>query len=121
MHAVLAFSAMHIAFLTDCPLVGSMAFEHRGKALSGLHAAIGSFSRESSDAILAASLVLSWQATDWYVIPSHGQSDPPPIGSLLWLTRFPQQAQLDPAHAGNFDGMFFYETPLETTPFLFAG
>ncbi|KND91908.1 Sterol uptake control protein 2 [Tolypocladium ophioglossoides CBS 100239] len=65
MHALLAFSAMHIAFLTDCPLVGSMAFEHRGVALSGLHEAIGSFSRETSDAILAASLVLSWQATDW--------------------------------------------------------
>jgi hypothetical protein len=65
MHALLAFSAMHIAFLTDCPLVGSMAFEHRGIALSGLHEAIGSFSRDTSDAILAASLVLSWQATDW--------------------------------------------------------
>jgi hypothetical protein len=65
MHALLAFSAMHIAFITDCPLVGSMAFEHRGIALSGLHEAIGSFSRETSDAILAASLVLSWQATDW--------------------------------------------------------
>jgi len=65
MHALLAFSAMHIAFLTDCPLVGSMAFEHKGIALSGLHEAIGSFSRETSDAILAASLVLSWQATDW--------------------------------------------------------
>ena len=65
MHALLAFSAMHIAFITDCPLVGSMAFEHRGIALSGLHEAIGTFSRETSDAILAASLVLSWQATDW--------------------------------------------------------
>ncbi|KAK5995888.1 Zn(2)-C6 fungal-type transcription factor afumD-like protein [Cladobotryum mycophilum] len=65
MHALLAFSAMHIAFLTDCPLVGSMAFEHRGIALSGLHAAISTFSRDTSDAILAASLVLSWQATDW--------------------------------------------------------
>jgi hypothetical protein len=65
MNALLAFSAMHIAFLTDCPLVGSMAFEHKGVALSGLHEAIGSFSRETSDAILAASLVLSWQATDW--------------------------------------------------------
>lgn len=65
MHALLAFSAMHIAFLTDCPLVGSMAFEHRGIALSGLHEAIGTFSRETSDAVLAASLVLSWQATDW--------------------------------------------------------
>jgi hypothetical protein len=65
MNALLAFSAMHIAFLTDCPLVGSMAFVYRGSALSGLHEAINSFSRETSDAVLAASLVLSWQATDW--------------------------------------------------------
>ncbi|KAH9435225.1 hypothetical protein MCOR02_004175 [Pyricularia oryzae] len=65
MHALLAFSAMHIAFLTDCPLVGNMAYEHRGIALKGLQEAIGTFSRETSDAILAASLVLSWQATDW--------------------------------------------------------
>ncbi|RYP07060.1 hypothetical protein DL764_002751 [Monosporascus ibericus] len=65
MHALLAFSAMHIAFLTDCPLVGNMAYEHRGIALKGLQEAIGTFSRETSDAVLAASLVLSWQATDW--------------------------------------------------------
>ncbi|TPX08761.1 uncharacterized protein E0L32_009823 [Thyridium curvatum] len=65
MHSLLAFSAMHLAFLTDCPLVGNMAYEHRGIALKGLQEAIGTFSRETSDAILAASLVLSWQATDW--------------------------------------------------------
>ncbi|WYZ46526.1 hypothetical protein EsH8_IX_000751 [Colletotrichum jinshuiense] len=65
MHALLAFSAMHIAFLTDCPLVGNMAYEHRGIALKGLQEAIGTFNRETSDAVLAASLVLSWQATDW--------------------------------------------------------
>lgn len=65
MHALLAFSAMHIAFLTDCPLVGSMAFVYRGNALGGLQEAITLFSRENSDAVLAASLVLSWQATDW--------------------------------------------------------
>jgi hypothetical protein len=65
MHSLLAFSAMHIAFLTDCPLVGNMAYEHRGIALKGLQEAINSFSRETSDAVLGASLVLSWQATDW--------------------------------------------------------
>ncbi|KAI0439954.1 hypothetical protein F4803DRAFT_564160 [Xylaria telfairii] len=65
MHALLAFSAEHIAFLTSCPLVGNMAYEHRGIALKGLQEAIGTFSRENSDAVLAASLVLSWQATDW--------------------------------------------------------
>ncbi|KAH6876799.1 hypothetical protein B0T10DRAFT_532512 [Thelonectria olida] len=65
LHALLAFSATHISFLTDCPLVGSMAYEHRGIALRGLREDISSFSRETSDAILAASFVLSWQATDW--------------------------------------------------------
>lgn len=65
MEALLAFSAMHIGFLTDCNFLSNIAFEYRGDALVGLHQAIGSFSRETSDAILAASLVLSWQATDW--------------------------------------------------------
>jgi len=65
LHALLAFSAMHLAHLTDCPLVGNLGYEHRGNALKGLHSAIGSFSKDNSDAILAASLVLSWQATDW--------------------------------------------------------
>jgi len=65
MHALLALSATHIAWLTECPLVNQMAFEHRGIALKGLHEAIGTFSRENSDAVLAASLLLSWQATDW--------------------------------------------------------
>ena len=65
MHALLAFSAAHITFLTNCPLVGNMEFEHRGIALKGLQEAIGTFSKETSDAILAASLVLSWHSTDW--------------------------------------------------------
>jgi len=65
LHALLAFSAMHLAYLTNCPAVGNMAYEHRGVALSGLQEAINTFSKETSDAILAASLVLSWQATDW--------------------------------------------------------
>ncbi|KAK5656182.1 hypothetical protein OQA88_4942 [Cercophora sp. LCS_1] len=65
LQALLAFSAMHLAHLTDCPLVGNMGYEHRGKALNGLQEAIGNFSEENSDAVLAASLVLSWQATDW--------------------------------------------------------
>lgn len=65
LNALLAFSAMHIARLNSCPVVGNISYEHRGKALKGLQEAIGSFSKDNSDAILAASLVLSWQATDW--------------------------------------------------------
>ena len=67
MHALLALSATHLAWLTDCPLTANMAYEHRGIALKGLQEAIGAFSRENSDAVLAASLLLSWQATDWWV------------------------------------------------------
>jgi len=67
MHALLALSATHLAWLTECPLADQMAYEHRGIALKGLHEAIGSFSRQNSDAVLAASLLLSWQATEWYV------------------------------------------------------
>ncbi|KAK0727402.1 hypothetical protein B0T26DRAFT_133940 [Lasiosphaeria miniovina] len=74
LHSLLAFSAMHIAFLTDCPLVGNIAYEHRGIALKGLQEAIGTFSKESSDAILAASLVLSWQATDCWTQLMQGTS-----------------------------------------------
>lgn len=65
MHALLALSASHIAWLTDCPLVNQMAIEHRGVAMQGLQESIGAFSRENSDAVLAASLLLSWQATEW--------------------------------------------------------
>lgn len=65
MDALMAFSAEHISSITGCPMVGKMAFEHRGHALVGLGKAIHAFSQENSDAVLAASLVLSWQATDW--------------------------------------------------------
>lgn len=65
LHALVAFSAMHMAYINECPLVGNMAYVHRGIALKGLQEGIGTFSRETSDAVLAASLVLSWQATDW--------------------------------------------------------
>lgn len=65
MHALLALSATHIAWLSKCPVVKQMAYEHRGIALKGLHEAIGTFSRQNSDAVLAASMLLSWQATEW--------------------------------------------------------
>lgn len=65
LHALMAFSAMHLAHLTDSPVVGNMGYEHRGIAFKGLQQAISVFSKENSDAILAASLVLSWQATEW--------------------------------------------------------
>jgi hypothetical protein len=65
MEALLAFSASHMANVTDCPLVKAMAFEREAKGIKGLSLAIQQFNKDNFDAILAASLVLSWQVTDW--------------------------------------------------------
>ncbi|KAL8693435.1 MAG: hypothetical protein Q9218_001745 [Villophora microphyllina] len=61
---VLAFAATHLAWLTNSTETKNMAYHHRGVALKGLHDAIGHFSQENSDAILAASILLSWQASE---------------------------------------------------------
>ncbi|KFY97445.1 hypothetical protein V500_02063 [Pseudogymnoascus sp. VKM F-4518 (FW-2643)] len=76
MHALLAFSATHIAWLTECPIVMQMAYGRRGIALKGLHEETGTFSWNNSDAVLAASLLLSWQATEWrgWIQLMHGTS-----------------------------------------------
>ena len=65
MSAVLALSASHLAWETKNSDTEQLAYYHRGIALKGLHEAIGTFSRENSEAILAASMLLSWQATEW--------------------------------------------------------
>jgi hypothetical protein len=65
MSAVLAFSATNLANETNSNETRSLAYHHYGTALNGLHSALGSFSQQTSDAILAASVLLSWQASDW--------------------------------------------------------
>ncbi|KAF2087121.1 hypothetical protein K490DRAFT_42886 [Saccharata proteae CBS 121410] len=65
MHSILAFSAAHLAWISQSSETRNLAFHHGGIALRGLHEAIGNFSRVNSDAVLASSLLLSWQATDW--------------------------------------------------------
>lgn len=65
MSAVLGFAATHLAWLTKSPETKNLAYLHRGVALKGLHDAIGHFSQASSDAILAASILLSWQTSEW--------------------------------------------------------
>lgn len=63
--SVLAFSATHLGLVTGSKETKNLAYYHRGVALKGLHDAIGKFSRENSDPVLAASILLSWQAVDW--------------------------------------------------------
>ena len=65
MSAILAFSATHMAWITRSIETNNLAYHHRGIALKGLQAAIGEFSEDNSDAALAASVLLSWQASDW--------------------------------------------------------
>ena len=64
MDALLAFAAMHMAHLTDCALVGLLGMKYSGRALTGLREAIGELTPQNADALVAASLVLSWQSTD---------------------------------------------------------
>lgn len=65
MSAILAFSATHMAWVTNSLETKNLAYFHRGVALKGLQEAIGNFSEANSDAVLAASILLSWQVTDW--------------------------------------------------------
>ncbi|KAI9690425.1 MAG: hypothetical protein M1822_009388 [Bathelium mastoideum] len=66
MHAVLGFSATHLAWASQSQETKNLAFHHSGLALNGLHDALGAFSKQNSDAVLASSLLLSWQANDWH-------------------------------------------------------
>jgi hypothetical protein len=95
MSAILALSASHLAWETNDSETEHLAYHHRGVALKGLHEAIGSFSRDNSEAILAASMLLSWQATEWYV-SKHLLKFPKPR-LITW------QAQLGFSPAGCLD------------------
>ncbi|CAK4030053.1 related to UPC2 Regulatory involved in control of sterol uptake [Lecanosticta acicola] len=65
MHALLSFSANHLAWSRSSDETRNLHIHHGTIALRGLHEAIGSFSHANADAVLAASLLLLWQATDW--------------------------------------------------------
>ncbi len=64
MQAVLAWSATHLSKMTGHEEVLKDAYYHRGRALKGLQQAIEEFSTDNFDGVLAASIVLSWQAAD---------------------------------------------------------
>ncbi|KAK5938496.1 hypothetical protein PMZ80_009467 [Knufia obscura] len=65
MNALLALSAAHLAWQTKNNDTEHLAYHHRGIALKGLHEALSTFSEQSSEAVLSASMLLSWQAKDW--------------------------------------------------------
>lgn len=65
MSSILTLSASHLAWITRNQETKQLAYHHRGIAIKGLHKAIGTFSKENCEAILASSILLSWQASDW--------------------------------------------------------
>lgn len=65
MHSILAFSASHLAWISQSSETRTLAFHHASIALKGLHDGITNFTKLNSDAVLASSLLLAWQATDW--------------------------------------------------------
>ena len=65
MSSILSFSANHLAWMTNATDTKDLAYHYRGVALKGLHSAIGNFSRDNADAILASSIILCWQASEW--------------------------------------------------------
>lgn len=67
MSSILAFSACHLAYMTGSKETENLFYHHRVVAIKGLQKAISSFSKENCDAILAASMLLSWQTTEWLV------------------------------------------------------
>jgi hypothetical protein len=70
MHALLSFSATHLNWSNRSPETRNLQIQHGSIALGGLHEAIASFSHANADAVLAASLLMLWQATDWSVSSS---------------------------------------------------
>ncbi|BDD57444.1 hypothetical protein MAP00_002807 [Monascus purpureus] len=65
LHSILALSAFHLSWTTGNQDTKHLAYHHRGIAIKGLQGAIGSFSNKNCEAILAASILLSWGATEW--------------------------------------------------------
>lgn len=65
MHSILAFSASHLAWISQSSETRNLAFQHHGIALKGLHEVLMGLNKANIDAALASSLLLQWQSTDW--------------------------------------------------------
>ncbi len=108
MSSILAFSATHMAWLTQSVETNNLAHYHRDIARKGLIDAIGNFSQANSDAVLAASILLSWQASDWWVTPCS-------LGITRAKSRL--QGKLDVVDARNLDGKYTIQSPVRVGSF----
>jgi hypothetical protein len=64
-YAIMAHSSERLALVTKLSTAFEDTIRYRSLAIQGLNKAIDSFSKDSADAILCASLCLSNQETDW--------------------------------------------------------
>lgn len=62
----MAWAASHMAFVTGSSETQIIARHYRMLSMQGLQGAITLFGEKNADAVLAASLLLSWQAADPY-------------------------------------------------------
>ena len=60
MHALLGWSATHFAPIFGDKDIESDGYRYRDRALKGLQGALLRFSKENADAVLSASIVMSW-------------------------------------------------------------
>lgn len=65
-HAMLGFGSLSLAWDRASQEAKSLGYRHGGVALQGLQTAINVFSQDNADAVLASSVVLSWQANDFH-------------------------------------------------------
>ncbi|KAL3472717.1 hypothetical protein BJX99DRAFT_262034 [Aspergillus californicus] len=64
MDSLLAWAAMHIAWTTGSESAVSVGQKCRLLSMQGLQRAVGTFSKDTADAVLAASILMVWQAAD---------------------------------------------------------
>ena len=65
MQALVSLSATHLALTVKSAALDQIAFVHRGKAFKSLSQAVGNLTEENADAVLGASIMLSWQSPGW--------------------------------------------------------
>ena len=65
MNALHSFSANQLAWKSQSTELRSTSINYGSMALEGLHEALGQFSASNADAVLATSLIMSYQASDW--------------------------------------------------------
>jgi hypothetical protein len=62
--AAMGLAATHLALVTKAADMDELGYMYRGRAFRSLQSTINNISIDNVDAILAASVVLSWQAPD---------------------------------------------------------